>query len=141
MDDVYEFTILHTGSIEAIGMRFAFATPGNSSDIIITVNEPIIDIAHGYDYVEVETDFTEAKGELIGYFGGHVHKDTLNTDCGFNIITVRSDAKEENETELKAERIKGTTTEQSFDVFTVNKATRTIHATKIGAGSDRTIVY
>lgn len=96
---------------------------------------------YGYDAVSVECDFTNAKGELVGYFAGHVHKDSLNTDSGFNIITTRCDAKEENTDALNNERIAGTITEQSFDVFTVNKATRTIYATKIGAGVDRTISY
>lgn len=51
------------------------------------------------------------------------------------------DAKEENTTALKNERVAGTTTEQSFDVFTVNKAEKKIFATKIGAGADRVINY
>ena len=36
---------------------------------------------------------------------------------------------------------KGDITEQSFDVFTVNRAERKIYATKIGAGTDREISY
>ena len=96
---------------------------------------------YGYDAVSVECDFTNAKGQLVGYFAGHNHADTVNNDNGFNIVITRCDAKEENTEALKNERVAGTTTEQSFDVFTVNKATRTIHATKIGAGADRTISY
>jgi hypothetical protein len=38
-------------------------------------------------------------------------------------------------------RVTRTITEQSFDVFTVNKAERKIYATKIGAGDDREIAY
>lgn len=143
VDDVYEFTILNNSDgIEYCTMRFAFPTPTDPSAVIITVNEEITEgTISGYDAVEVDCDFTNAKGELVGYFAGHVHKDSLNTDSGFNIITTRCDAKEENTDALKNERIEGTTTEQSFDVFTVNKATRTIYATKIGAGDNRTISY
>lgn len=124
---------------------------------IATVNEPITwtttesgGTGDGYDAVEVNADFTNAKGTLVSYHGGHIHKDNAwGTSYGwngaehsdFNVIATRSDAAEENESALKGERKAGTTTEQSFDVFTVNKATRTIHATKIGAGSNRTIQY
>ena len=143
VDDVYEFTILSISpEFEYLTMRFAFPTPENADDVIITVNEEIVEgVVAGYDAVEVDCDFTNAKGELVGYFAGHNHNDSLNTNSGFNIITTRCDAKEENTDALKNERIAGTTTEQSFDVFTVNKATRTIHATKIGAGNDREISY
>ena len=53
----------------------------------------------------------------------------------------RCDAAEENNAELKAERVANTTTEQSFDVFTVNKAEGKIYVTKIGAGDNREISY
>lgn len=118
---------------------------------IITIDEPIEANGDAFDSVSVDVDFTNAKGTLIGYFGGHVHKDGAwgNTytwngrlkQCDFWTITTRCDGHNENDSSLKAERVQGTVTEQSFDVFTVNKKTRTIHATKIGAGSDRVIDY
>jgi hypothetical protein len=118
---------------------------------IITLNQPIEASGNAYDAVSVDVDFTNAKGTLIGYFGGHVHKDGAwgNTytwngrlkQCDFWTITTRCDGKNENDSALNAEKVAGTITEQSFDVFTVNKATRTIYATKIGAGSDREISY
>ena len=94
-----------------------------------------------YDAVSVDVDFSNAKGEFVGYFHGHNHIDSVDTSCGFNVIGTRCDAMEENDSTLKAQRIQGTVTEQSFDVFTVNKAERKIYGTKIGAGSDRTISY
>lgn len=146
--DVHEFKRIDTNSTYT-HVRFAFTTPDNPSDVIITVNEEIIEAAHGYDYVNVSCDFQEAKGTLVGYFAGHNHVDAVNTQYGqtvdaahaFPCITVRCDAAEENDAALKAERVEGTTTEQSFDVVTVNKAVRTISTTKIGAGDDRTINY
>lgn len=96
---------------------------------------------YGYDAVSVNADFSNAKGSLIGYFHGHTHVDSVNTANGFNIIGTRCDAAEENDATLKSEKVAGTITEQSFDVFTVNTKTRTIHATKIGAGDDRVINY
>lgn len=138
---VYTFTI-GDGEFTVHGLRFAMLTPEDASKVIVTVNEEIIEgDVSGYDAVSVNCDFMSAKGELVGYFAGHNHVDSLNTASGFNIVTTRCDAKEENTDALKAERVEGTITEQSFDVFTVNKKTRTIHATKIGAGDDRTIEY
>lgn len=143
-DGVYSFTIKHAN---ITGFRFAMPTPEDVSGVIVTVNEEIIETEHGYDYVSVDCDFSNAKGELICYNGGHVHEDRVATTCypsgnlEFPIITTRCDAKEENNATLKNERVAGTTTEQSFDVFTVNKAECKIYATKIGAGSDRIIAY
>ncbi len=94
-----------------------------------------------YDMVSVDVDFTKAKGELIGYFSGHVHADTWECVDGVDRITTRCDGHNENVPERKEERVFGTVTECSFDVFTVNKSTRTIHATKIGAGEDREFAY
>lgn len=155
-DGVHEFTVLETVTStgltsETLEFRCAFNTPTNPNDIIITVNEPIVEGAtKGYDYVYVDVDFTEAKGNLIGYFAGHIHYDHMAVQNGidgtqskynFPCITTRCDAKEENTAELKNERVAGTITEQSFDVFTVNTAERKIYATKIGAGDDRVITY
>ena len=113
--------------------------------IIITKNEEITYTeaegdSTGFDAVSVDVDFSQAKGDLTAYFGGHVHADNA-WDDGFPVISTRCDAQVENNAELKAERIKGTATEQSFDVFTVNKAKRKIYATKIGAGEDRVIRF
>ena len=130
--------------IRVIGTKLTTA-----EDIVITVNEEITYTegggGSGYDAVSVECDFTQAKGDLIAYHGGHVHRDAVDTICyqggalSFPIIMTRCDAKEENDTSLKNERVAGTITEQSFDVFTVTPSK--IYATKIGAGSDREINY
>ena len=136
--DVYEFTIVKA---DTAFIRFAMETPADASQIIITVNEEIIEAEHGYDYVNINADFSNAKGKLVGYFAGHTHADASTTTGNIPCITTRSDAKEENNQDLKDERIAGTITEQSFDVFTVNKAEGKIYATKIGAGSNRVIGY
>lgn len=140
--DVHEFTIINAGSTFT-HFRCAFTTPTDASQVIITVNEEIVEgsVGGGYDAVSVNTDFTNAKGELVGFFGGHTHFDSSNQVNGVNRITTRCDAKEENDQTLNNERVAGTITEQSFDVFTVNKAKRKIYATKIGAGNDREISY
>ena len=148
--DVYVFNFHPTiNGLTNVTARFAFNTPSDPNSVIITVNEEIKESAHGYDYVSVDCDFSNAKGKLVGYFAGHNHADNAvvqygaqtDSEHGFPCITTRCDAKEEYTDEMKAERVEGTTTEQCFDVFTVNKKTGTISATKIGAGADRTISY
>ena len=76
---------------------------------------------------------------MVGYFHGHTHVDSVDASNSFKLIGTRCDAAEENNSTLKAERIAGTTTEQSFDVFTVTNDK--IYATKIGAGANREIYY
>ena len=130
------------GSLAFVRFHLISDVALDADTMAVTVNEEISESqTAGYDAVSVDCDFTNAKGSLVGYFAGHVHTDHLHTSFGLNIITTRCDAKEENTEDLKAERVAGTVTEQSFDVFTVNKATRTIYSTKIGAGSDRVISY
>lgn len=121
-------------------------TPIDGEDIIVTLNEQILESSgeSGYDAVSVDADFTNAPGELVGWFCGHIHSDNIYGYAdyfGFNIVTHRCDAAEENDAALKAERIAGTITEQSFDVVTVSRATRKIYCTKIGAGADREAAY
>lgn len=94
----------------------------------------------GGDKVSVEADFIQAKGEFVAHFGGHLHIDT-NGVYGVTVITSRCDGKCENSAELLAQRVADTVTEQSFDVFTIDRAAKTIYATKIGAGEDRVIRY
>lgn len=116
-------------------------------EIVITTGD-LSGSTAGFDAVSVNADFTAAKGTLVSYHGGHVHEDiTWDKDYAWNgaehsdfpVIATRCDGAEENEDDLLAERVAGTITEQSFDVFTVDKATRKIYATKIGAGDDREI--
>ncbi len=139
-------------------VRFVLTVEEDATPII-TVNEEIVEAeaaaltaeeSGSTGAVTVEADFTAAKGELIGLFAGHAHADNYwrpgliyNNweDSKFGIFTTRCDAKTENTAALQTQRVAGTVTEQSFDVFTVNRANRTISATKIGAGEDRVISY
>jgi hypothetical protein len=102
-------------------VRVSVYRPSIDTDVIATVNEEIAytegEGGVGYDHVEVDADFSNAKGNLISYHGGHIHGDTDSKTCyqggslSFPIITTRCDAKEENEAILKAERVAGTITE------------------------------
>ncbi len=93
----------------------------------------------GVDAVSVEADFSTAKGQYMAHFAGHAHADTCGEYDGITVITTRCDGQNEDNAEQYAQRKAGTVTEQSFDVFTVDRATRTIYATKVGAGDDRII--
>ncbi|MBQ7801713.1 MAG: metallophosphoesterase [Oscillospiraceae bacterium] len=98
---------------------------------------------YGADAVSVSANFASARGQYIAHFAGHCHADTSGVYGGITVVTTRCDGHEENDetsTQYK-ERAAGTVTEQSFDIITVDRAARTIHATKIGAGDDRTIRY
>lgn len=93
-----------------------------------------------YDNVSISVDFTGAKGEYIAHFAGHRHIDTNTTFNGITVITTRADGEVES-SDSGLTKTKGTVTEQSFDVFTIDRGKRKIYATKIGAGDDREISY
>ncbi len=86
-------------------------------------------------------DFSQAKGEVIAYFHGHIHRDTIDETAlscpAISITTASSDVRDEN----PPERVIGTATETAMDIVTVDKAVRTIYLTRLGAGEDRQISY
>jgi hypothetical protein len=98
----------------------------------------------GWSNSRVNVNFSGAKGEIIAVVAGHVHGDSVDTDsASCPVITILSAGASANEPykETAPTRTKGTDTETSFDVVTVNRKTRTIYCTRIGAGNDRTINY
>lgn len=136
--------IAKSGNTTATHVRFGGYTTDKDA-VVITRDEEINDsnVVTGYDAVNIDANFTGYKGELVGYFAGHAHGDNVYSyaDWGIPIVTTRCDGASENVSSLLNERVTGTITEQSFDVFTVNAKTRKIYATKIGAGADRVISY
>lgn len=71
---------------------------------------------------------------------GHTHRDLVGaTNGGIPIICTTCDSNEQ--VADPSTRAEGTTNEQAFDVFQINKTTRTITIVRIGAGSDRTFQY
>ncbi|MBE7042187.1 MAG: hypothetical protein E7399_01655 [Ruminococcaceae bacterium] len=94
-----------------------------------------------YGSVSVNCDFSDSKGELIGYFYGHVHYDGNRVVKNVPYISTTCDVFEDMILPLRKKRIAGTTTEQSFDVVTVDREGHIIHITKIGLGVDRKINY
>lgn len=100
----------------------------------------------GWTNNNISVDFSNAKGELIAMFTGHIHGDSIDTttmDCP--ILTILSAGAKANEhngfVEPEGGRTAGTDTETSFDVVTINKQTRTIDCIRVGAGIDREVNY
>lgn len=92
---------------------------------------------YGDDAVTVTADFTAARGKYIAHFAGCTHADSSSVYDGIRVITTRCDAQAEPDTAKYGERIAGTTTEQCFDVVTVNRSTGTILSLRIGPGMNR----
>lgn len=95
----------------------------------------------GWSNSVINVDFTDAKGEIIAVFAGHVHCDSVDiTTLTCPVITVISAGAPVNSGENPTREF-GTDTETSFDVVTINRKTRTIYCTRVGAGEDRVVKY
>ena len=91
---------------------------------------------YDYDAISVSVDFTSAKGEYVAHFAGHTHLDSVAVYNGISMFTTRCDGNNEP-SDSGLTKVEGTVTEQSFDVFTVNRKEKKIYVTKIGAGNNR----
>ena len=87
------------------------------------------------------SDFSAATGEVVAIIGSHGHYDhSFETDGGIPVIMTTTDnagGAYDAETLELSPRPLGGIDEQAFDVFTIDTATGAIHATRIGAGGDR----
>ena len=91
-----------------------------------------------YSKVTVNKDFTNAKGDLVGYFHGHIHRDTITVDGAYPIISITTaggDLRDEYLTNGTLTRVYGTPTETAIDLVTVTSDY--IYFTRIGSGYDR----
>ena len=83
--------------------------------------------------------------QFIGIISGHVHRDYSITETthGYPIIATSCDVGSTGRTDYDPDNAAtvGTTNEQLFDVFIINKSTRSITVKRIGAGSDRSFTY
>lgn len=96
----------------------------------------------GWTSNNVSVDFSNAQGEIIALFAGHIHEDTIDTETlECPIITVTAGGAPSNNDEQIYNRPYGTGLETSFDVVTINRATKMIYCTRVGAGSDRAVSY
>ena len=84
--------------------------------------------------VSLNVDYTNKGGNVICWIYGHVHSDNIYEVETIKVISTDGDVKEED-------KIKGTITEQAFDIFTINKSTRKVNITRVGQGEDREFEY
>jgi hypothetical protein len=88
--------------------------------------------------ITINNDFTASKADVIGYICGHNHRDESYVDNNVLHISSNCDARYQDS---GITRTAGTITEGSFDVININKETRALNLTKIGAGTDRSFTY
>lgn len=92
-------------------------------------------------YVAKTGDFASAKGDLLGWFGGHYHADDITVRNGVTYITTLADCMSVWDIKGVPQKTVGTVSEQAFDVATVDRTNRRVNLTRIGAGSDRSFTY
>ena len=102
----------------------------------------------GWSNSSVSVDFTGANGEIIAVFAGHIHTDTVDTETlACPLITIIAAGAPVNTVNLAEGEVPpvrypwGTDQETSFDIVTINRVTRKIYCTRVGAGSDREVSY
>lgn len=115
-----------------------FFSPSTTSTINVNGNGN--KIMAGLDEIYDTCDAT-----IIGVIAGHIHRDyNITSEKGYPIITTTCDANGTHASTYDTNfpiRTQGTTTEQAFDVFHIDKDNRKIYATRIGAGIDREFSY
>lgn len=105
----------------------------------ITNGEDLQAIASAY--AAKTGDFASAKGELLGWFGGHYHADDITVRNGVTYITTIADCMSVWDIPGAPKKTVGTISEQAFDVATVDRATRKVSLIRIGDGVDRSFTY
>ena len=93
------------------------------------------------DYTRVRSIITTAADRMIAVFCGHMHRDIAYTDdlpCPIVVVTCAADSTYDS---TEADRTAGTATETAIDIVSINRATKTIHTTRLGVGSDREVSY
>ena len=102
-------------------------------------NKTTVDYYHETSGVRIIADFSSTTNEIICNISGHNHKDRSNVENGVLSITTTSDATYNND--VNVPRTSLTTTEQAFDIFTIDTENRTIKTVRFGGGNNRTWTY
>ena len=86
--------------------------------------------------------YDSAKAQIAGVISGHIHCDRVEFSYkGYPMIAVTNDAHLQPGAGDQFPRKLGTTTEQAFDVVTLDTRKKMIYLTRIGAGVDRAFQY
>lgn len=79
--------------------------------------------------------------QIVGFFCGYAHKDQILLDTlPYPVVAITSDG-DLAEDEAAEDRIVGSDNEHAVDFVTINRLTRTVFLTRLGAGEDRSFFY
>lgn len=119
-ESVYNYDVM-LGIINAFRKHTAYKGEGSHANPIFKVS--------------ADVDFTGKGGNFIAWLGGHTHRDAISLEEGVVCISTQSDCAQ------AAAHIKGTDTEQAFDIFTICPDEKKVYVTRIGEGPDREFTY
>ena len=93
-----------------------------------------------YLNAKVSVDYTGRGGDFVAWLCGHMHVDRIQVFDGVTCVITVNDSMGAQDGK-NTPHVKYTDTEQSFDIFTVNKRTHTVNVTRVGLGDDREFTY
>lgn len=110
--------------------------PFGTSTLVVNA-EKIGNVISGY--TSKTEEFSAHKGTLVCWLAGHEHRDALIEWHGTHMVVTNGDCfiREEG----AQTRTLGTTSEQCFDIFCINKKERNVKIVRIGAGENREFAY
>ena len=154
--DYHSSVMIYTIPNSADIVSIRFSVTGNAdaqsaaNNLIITVNENIVETEAEstpcWDALNINVDFTSAKGDYLAHFSGHAHNDYhyKAANFGIDMISIACDGRVSNNSYMTDEaygnRELGTIYEQVLDAVVINRKTRVVKTVRIGAGVDREIV-
>lgn len=110
--------------------------PFGTSTLVVNA-EKIGKVISGY--TSKTEEFSAHKGTLVCWLAGHTHRDALIEWHGTHMVVTNADCFIRGEGAQT--RTLGTTSEQCFDVFCINKKERNVKIVRIGAGENREFAY
>lgn len=116
------------------GMLEAYNSRGSYNNSVTITDDywgkGVTDTTH--TQVSVDVNFADAKGKVMCYVHGHIHKDTISTTYSFPCISITTAGGDVRDS-VPQERVVGTATETALDILTITS--ERIYATRLGAGS------
>lgn len=130
-------TELTQGWTVVIFQHMLYEGVGTASQTIISEGTTLLNA--------IDDVFSNLNCTIAAVISGHTHADgIISTSHNFKVITTTCDSGGANASSydpVNPTRTAGTTSEQAFDVFTIDTTAKTISITRIGAGSDRSTTY
>ncbi len=90
---------------------------------------------------KIAVDFTGRGGNFAVWVGGHTHWDDDMVFDGILSVATLNDGMHNEIEDAKHKHIADTTSEQAFDVYTIDKKNHKLYVTRIGCGEDREFTY